>query len=67
MQCSEYLTELRIAEAKRLLLETESSVVDICQQTGYSHVSYFIKLFQKYVGMTPAKYRDEEREKLEGN
>ena len=67
MSYKEYLTELRIAEAKRMLLETESSVVDICQQTGYSHVSYFIKLFQKYVGMTPAKYRDEEREKLEGN
>jgi len=55
----EYLTDLRMEEAKRLLKDKNISVIDACQQAGYNNVSYFIKVFQKYTGMTPAKYRDE--------
>jgi len=54
----DYLTQLRITEAKRLLLETDESVVNICSQIGYNHVSYFIRTFQKHEGMTPAKFRE---------
>jgi len=61
----EYLTELRMECAKRMLKNSSVSVVDCCQKTGYSNVSHFIKVFQKYTGVTPAKYRDElERERL---
>ena len=45
--------------AKRLLKDKNISVIDACQQSGYNNVSYFIKVFQKYTGVTPAKYRDE--------
>ena len=55
----EYLTELRIAEAKKMLQDKDSSVADVCQRVGYTNVSYFIKVFQKVAGVTPAKYRDE--------
>ena len=53
-----YLTELRMEEAKRLLKETPLRIIDISQATGYNDVSYFIKVFQKHTGLTPAKYRD---------
>ena len=46
MSYKDYLTELRITEAKRLLLETDNSVVDICHQIGYGYVPYFIRVFQ---------------------
>ena len=55
----EYLTGLRMEAAKRLLKDKNISVIDTCQQAGYNNVSYFIKVFQKYTGVTPAKYRDE--------
>lgn len=59
MSYKEYLTELRINEAKKMLMDKNVSVIDVCQRTGYVNVSHFIKVFQKYTGMTPAKYRDE--------
>ena len=54
----EYLIELRIEEAKRLLKNESINIEIVCRQVGYSNVSHFIKTFQKIVGMTPAKYRD---------
>ena len=59
MSYKEYLTGLRMEEAKRFLKDKNISVIDACQQSGYNNVSYFIKVFQRYSGMTPAKYRDE--------
>lgn len=59
MNYKEYLMALRIEEAKELLLNKEVSVMDVCVRCGYSDASYFIKVFQKCTGETPAKYRDE--------
>lgn len=58
MSYKEFLTELRINRAKQLLAEKNTSVLDVCTQTGYINVSHFIQVFQKYTGTTPAKYRD---------
>ena len=55
----EYLTGLRVAAAKEMLQEENASVADVCQRTGYTNVSHFIKVFQKAEGITPARYRDE--------
>ena len=55
----EYLTGLRIEVARKLLQNRNVSVTDVCVRTGYTNVSHFIKVFQKYTGVTPAKYRDE--------
>ena len=52
----EYLTELRMEEAKRLL-QKGMSVNDTSNTVCYMSVSFFIKTFKKYVGMTPAEYR----------
>lgn len=55
----EYLTKLRMEEAKRLLEDPYASIANVCQKIGYSNVSHFIKIFQKQEGITPAKYRDQ--------
>jgi AraC-like DNA-binding protein len=52
-----YLINLRLQKAEIFLMETDMSVTDICFQTGFSNVSYFIRLFSKHYGITPKKYR----------
>lgn len=53
----EYLTMVRMEEAKKLLKNTSLSIVAIASQVGYDDASYFSKVFKKYVGITPAQYR----------
>lgn len=53
----DYLTELRIEEAKKLLLETDMTVGEIADETGFSDTSYFSKVFLKSVGISPSCYR----------
>lgn len=62
MSYKEFLTGLRIEEARKMILEQDICVADVSQKVGYNNVSYFIKLFQKYTGTTPAKYREENRQ-----
>lgn len=54
----EYVSSIRINEAKRLLTSTSLSVKEIGQQVGISDYNYFSKIFKKYVGTTPLKYRN---------
>ena len=53
----DYLTELRIDESKKLLLETDMTVSEIADETGFSDTSYFSKVFLKTVGVSPSCYR----------
>ena len=53
----EYLTMVRMEEAKRLLADPALSVVAIASQVGYEDASYFSKVFKRYVGMSPNRYR----------
>lgn len=54
----DYLTEIRITNAKKLLVQnTTASVQDIAMMVGYNSSRHFSALFQKQTGMTPTKYR----------
>ncbi len=53
----EYLNMVRIEESKRLLANTDYSVIDIAIATGFEDQSYFSKVFKKYTGLTPKQYR----------
>lgn len=52
-----YLTQLRIEEAQRLLLQTELPVKDIAAALGFREVKYFDAVFKKATGITPVNYR----------
>lgn len=53
----DYLTELRIEEAKKMLMQTDMTVSEISDETGFSDTSYFSKVFLKAVGVSPTHYR----------
>ena len=57
MTYSEYLQNIRLKNAKKLLLKTELSISEIAEKVGYNNKGYFYKIFTKKYGMTPAKYR----------
>jgi len=53
----DYIMELKINEARRLLRGTKKPVVAISDHLGFSSQSYFQNVFKKMTGMTPRQYR----------
>ena len=53
----EYLTDIRIEKAKRLLLYTSLSITDIALDIGFSNSQYFSRVFSRSEGMSPREYR----------
>jgi len=54
----DFLTEVRIEEAKHLLTETDAKVAEIAEQVGYHSPYYFSRAFKKAVGCSPRTYRE---------
>ncbi|TDU70829.1 AraC-like DNA-binding protein [Prosthecobacter fusiformis] len=59
----ELIRHRRLLDAKRLLLHSDLSVSEIGYQIGFHDPSYFSRFFRRYVGETPAEFRDAIREK----
>ena len=57
----EFVTRLRIEQAKKLLLAGNHSVTDICMDIGYGSLGSFSARFQSLVGLSPAAFRREAR------
>ena len=53
----DYVNSYRIEQASQLLHDTDLSVTDIGLECGYNDSSYFVKVFRKYRGLTPSRYR----------
>ena len=56
----EYIINLRIQNACRLLLETNKSITDIAFECGFNDSNYFGDSFRKIKGISPRKYRKNE-------
>lgn len=52
-----YYLDVKMANAKALLLRTSLSIKQIADRLGYKSDQYFSKQFHKYVGMTASQYR----------
>lgn len=52
----EYRTQVRMQEAKNLLLKNKYSITEIAGMCGYSNASKFSAVFKKYTGMSPSEY-----------
>lgn len=54
---NEYMTDCRMREAKTLLRYTDKTIAEISDYLHFSSQPYFQRVFKKYYGITPAKYR----------
>lgn len=52
-----YLRDIRMAEAKRILTETDLKIVEISQKVGYENEKHFMKIFKGACGVSPTEYR----------
>lgn len=51
-----HLQEFRMTAARRMLLESSSSVAEIARRVGYESAPHFCTVFKRLVGMTPGEY-----------
>jgi AraC-like DNA-binding protein len=61
MSFREKQSQLRLVRAQELLATTESKVVDVALESGYQSLSLFNLMFKRRFGTTPAKWRDQTR------
>ncbi|MFA1737834.1 bifunctional transcriptional activator/DNA repair enzyme AdaA [Lysinibacillus fusiformis] len=53
----EYIQQIRVHAAKKYLIHTNKAIGDIAICVGMANTSYFITLFKKKTGQTPAQFR----------
>ncbi|HEY1536734.1 MAG TPA: AraC family transcriptional regulator [Polyangiaceae bacterium] len=61
VSCHRWLTERRVERAQALLVSTETPLADIAIQAGFGDQPAFTRTFRQVVGVTPAKWRREQR------
>ncbi len=54
---SDYLIQSKMEAAKKLLIETNSSLKEIASLTGYASIQSFLRAFKKYFHNTPGSFR----------
>lgn len=54
---SEYVNSLRVNYASNLLVNTNTSVIDICYMCGFQNLSYFYRVFKRTFGLSPGDFR----------
>lgn len=57
MSCIDYVNGFRIAQAQRLLIETNLDVNEIAREVGYTNISYFNRQFKRWTSATPLVMR----------
>lgn len=57
VRLTEYITNIKMREAARLLRESQKHITEITSLVGYDNANYFSRLFKKQYGVTPSEYR----------
>ena len=53
-----YLNQIRLAEVKRLLKESDLPISDCAYKAGYNNISHFNRVFKTETGVSPKQYRE---------
>jgi AraC-like DNA-binding protein len=59
---TQYLTEVRVQVAQKLLQESDKDIVSICFEVGYENLSTFYRTFKGVVNLSPNLYRKRYRD-----
>ena len=54
---SNFLHELRVGHASKLLIENKLSISQICYESGFNNVTNFYKTFKRFTGQTPLAFQ----------
>lgn len=52
------LNEIRLGYATRMLIDTTTSIAEICFSCGFNNISNFNRIFKKKKGCTPKEFRE---------
>lgn len=52
-----FLKDIRMREARKLLADTDMRIIEISQKVGYDNEKHFMKLFKASYGVSPSEYR----------
>ncbi len=55
---SDYIIDTRLGYAARLLVDTHTSVAEVCYSCGFNNISNFNRIFKKKKGCSPTAFRD---------
>lgn len=58
----DYLNNIRIKEAQKLIMAETMSMQQICEAVGYNNYTHFGRVFKEISGMTPLKYKNENKQ-----
>ena len=53
----EYVKNVRVGMAAKLLAETDKQITEICYESGYNNLANFNHYFKVSMGVTPTEYR----------
>lgn len=65
MSLHEYILHAKIEEAKKMLTSFELPLSEICSRLQFSDQSHFTKVFKKFTGVTPKKFKNDSSSKTE--
>ncbi len=57
----DYIYELRVRDAAKKLVESDDNIIDIAFSVGFESLRTFNRIFPKFIGTTPEKYRKQNR------
>lgn len=63
---TEVLSDIRMKEAKRLLIETSKPIKEISQLVGYHNANYFSRIFKETIGISPREFRLTKANRIKG-
>ncbi|BCK00691.1 helix-turn-helix transcriptional regulator [Anaerocolumna chitinilytica] len=58
LSLNDNINNIRIEQSKKLLLEKNSSILEVAQSVGFHYQNHFAAVFKKYCGISPSDYRN---------